>query len=84
MEDRLKNDREWISPLKDRSAFALPRREVLLAADRHGCAIISAPRIARLAGVSPRTAWGWLRGQRISSASDRAIRAALNLPLRAA
>jgi len=77
-------ERAWTPPSRDRSAHALPRREVPLAADGRGIATIPAPRqLARLAGVSTHTAWHWLRGQRVSE-MDRAIRAALNLPLRAA
>ena len=40
--------------------------------------------LARLAGVSTRTAWHWLNGRRVSTEMDRAIRDALRLPLRAA
>ena len=75
--------KNWNRPM-DRSAHALPRREVLLAADRHGCTIISAPKLARLSGVSTKTCWTWLRGGLVSDASDRAIRDALGLGVRRA
>lgn len=80
----MQNERDWTPPTRDRSAHALPRREVLLAADARGIATIPAPRLARLAGVSTRTAWHWLNGRRVSTEMDRAIRDALRLPLRAA
>lgn len=75
---------EWRPLSIDRTAHAVPRRELVLAADRAGAVIVSAPRLARLAGVSARVAWAWLRAQRVSPESDRALRDALGLPVRRA
>lgn len=59
----------------------LPDAVVLIAAHRAGITLISGPKLGRLAGVSTRTAWTWLRGRSVSVRSDLAIRAALGLPL---
>jgi hypothetical protein len=63
----------------ERTALRLPRRELVVAADREGVVAISAPRLARLAGVSRKTAWGWLRGYPVSPEVDAAFLAALKL-----
>lgn len=75
---------DWTPLSVTRTAHAVPRRELVLAADRAGVVIVSAPRLARVAGVSTRTAWSWLRAQRVSAESDRALRTALGLPVRRA
>lgn len=59
----------------------VPRMALLAGADRVGAARVSCVRLARAAGVAPKTAWCWLNGQRVSQATDAAIRAVLGLPL---
>ena len=73
----------WRPASVEGTAHALDRAEVLLAADRAGLAKISSPALARRAGLSTTAAWDWLRGKRVSDQSDRLLRLALGLPLRA-
>jgi hypothetical protein len=81
----MQNDREdWTPPSRARSAHALKRAEVVLAMDQKGCTILSSPALSRLSGVSVRPCWAWLKGLPVSQATDRQIRQALGLPLRAA
>ena len=63
-------ERDWTPPTRDRTAHAIPRRELVLAADR--------------AGVGVHTAWAWLRGYQVSPETDRACRDALGLGVRRA
>lgn len=72
-------ERDWTPPTRDRTAHAIPRRELVLAADRAGAVTVSSPKLARLAGVGVHTAWAWLRGYQVSPETDRACRAALGL-----
>lgn len=77
-------ERTWTAPSTPRSAHALKRAEVVLAMDQKGCTILSSPALSRLTGVSVRPCWAWLRGLPVSQQTDRQIRQALGLPLRAA
>lgn len=77
-------DRNWTPPSTPRSAHALRRSEVVLAMDQKGCTILSSPALSRLSGVSVRPCWAWLKGLPVSRETDRQIRQALGLPLRAA
>lgn len=79
-----KMNNDWTPPTRDRTAHAIPRRELVLAADRAGAVTVSSPKLARLAGVGVHTAWAWLRGYQVSPETDRACRAALGLGLRRA
>ena len=80
--DVVKMERDWTSPTRDRTAHVIPRRELVLAADRAGAVIVSSPKLARLAGVGVHTAWAWLRGYQVSEETDRACRDALGLGVR--
>jgi len=65
------------------TAHAIDRVELLLAADKLGLVSVSSPQLAHRAGLSVRCAWAWLRGQRVSSATDARFREALGFPVRA-
>jgi hypothetical protein len=69
----------WMMRPTERTALRLPRHELVAAADREGVVAISAPRLARLAGCSKRTAWAWLNGIAVSPDLDAALLAALKL-----
>lgn len=77
-----KQKADWKERPVERTAHVLDRQKLMAAADAAGVASISAPRLARLAGCSNRTAWGWLKGIPVTEASDRALRASLGLPCR--
>lgn len=69
----------WTVRSTERTALRIPRHKLVAAADSQGAVLISAPRLARLAGCSKRTAWAWLNGIAVSPEIDAAFLAALNL-----
>jgi hypothetical protein len=69
----------WTPLSPDRTARAHDRTRLFLAAMRAGVTSISAPALGRLAGVSGRSAWRWLRGVQVTPETDQALRRALGL-----
>ena len=78
---RKKGKLAWPSPEIQRTAHAIDRLQLLAGADRRGLVFISSPKLAEAAGVSVRSAWNWLRGQRVSEATHRACLEACDQPV---
>ena len=74
----------WMPLPPDRTARVHDRARLFLAAMQAGVASISAPALGRLAGVSGRSAWRWLRGVPVAAETDAALRRALGLDREAA
>ena len=68
----------------DLTARAIPRAQLLAAADRHGLAYVNSAALGAAAGCSAKAAWRWLAGIRVAPATDAALRRALGLASEAA